>query len=288
MTAREIVRPLSVCLRPLAWFGLAALPVFPGSAAVVASAPVVVPVITTSASDDLPGTGTIKGRLVWGDEKIPAIKELMAKGKSPKDPNVCAAGSAIMSRELVIDPKTKGVSYAFAFLVRPKGDSTKQVKELVAKNPKVVLDQKSCEFQPYVLPFHKDQKLVIKSSDPVGHNVRFTGFSNTGINQMVAANGEFEVKNLERESRPMQLHCDIHNWMTGYLMVFDHPFFATTGTDGSFEIKGVPAGDQKIVVWQELAGYVTEGKGSGMPVSVKAGEVTDIGEIKLDPARALK
>jgi hypothetical protein len=233
-------------------------------------------------------TGTIKGRLVWGDHKIPEIKEAVAVGKAANNSNICAAKSAIMSRELVVDPKTKGVSYAFAFLVRPKGDSSVQVRELLAKTPKVVLDQKGCEFQPYVLPFQKDQVLEIKSSDPVGHNVRFSGFNNGGVNQMVAANGTFEVKNLVAESRPMQLHCDIHGWMTGYLMVFDHPFFATTGTDGSFEIKGVPVGDQKIVLWQERAGYVTEGKGAGMPVSVKAGEVTDIGEIKLDPARALK
>ena len=50
----------------------------------------------------------------------------------------------------------------------------------------------------------------------------------------------------------------------------------------------MPAGEQNLVVWQELAGYVTEGKAMGMPVSVKAGEVTDLGEIKLDPARTLK
>ena len=68
-------------------------------------------------------------------------------------------------------------------------------------------------------------------------------------------------------------------------MVFDHPFFAVTGPDGSFEIKGVPAGDQNVVVWQEKVGYVTPGTGRGMPVKVAAGEVTDVGEIKIDPAK---
>ena len=101
---------------------------------------------------------------------------------------------------------------------------------------------------------------------------------------MVAPNGQFE-STLKPEARPMEVQCDIHSWMKAYLMVFDHPFFATTGTDGSFEIKGVPAGDQKLVVWQKTIGYVTPGRGAGMPVSVKAGEVTDVGEIKLDPAR---
>ena len=68
-------------------------------------------------------------------------------------------------------------------------------------------------------------------------------------------------------------------------MVFDHPFFATTDKDGSFEIKGVPAGTQNLVLWQETVGYATPGAGRGMPVEVKAGEVTDVGEVKLVPKK---
>ena len=68
-------------------------------------------------------TGTIKGRLVWGDDNIPPAKVLAEKGKANKDPEICAKDAPIMSRELVVDPKTKGVAYGFAYLVRPKGDS---------------------------------------------------------------------------------------------------------------------------------------------------------------------
>ena len=60
----------------------------------------------------------------------------------------------------------------------------------------------------------------------------------------------------------MTVACDIHPWMHGHVMIFDHPFFAVTGPDGSFEIKGVPAGDQNVVVWQEGVGYVTPGSGT--------------------------
>jgi hypothetical protein len=228
--------------------------------------------------------GTIKGRLVWGGDQIPPVKVLEEKGKAEKDPAVCAKDQPILSRELRVDPETKGVSYAFVWLFRPNGTNPQAVKDLLAKDPKVVLDQKNCEFVPYLVPMHQDQVLVVKSSDPANHNVRLNAFTNAGVNQTIAPGGQFELK-LVAERLPIKLNCDIHPWMKAHVAVFDHPFFTTTGKDGSFEIKGVPAGDQKLVIWQENVGYVNPGFGRGMPVTVKAGEATDVGEVKLDPAK---
>jgi hypothetical protein len=226
--------------------------------------------------------GTIKGRLVWGGETVPPLVDAIAKGQAPKDPNVCATAQAIRSHDLEVDPKTKGVAYGFAYLSRPKASNEALVQQLIAKAPKVEVDQKNCDFLPHSVAMHQDQTLMMKSSDPVSHNVRLTGFTNPGINQVVAPNGQLPVK-LAAERLPMRVGCDIHPWMHGHVMVFDHPFFAVTGADGSFELKGVPAGEFKLVVWQETVGYVTPGKGLGTPVTVKAGEVTDVGEIKLSP-----
>jgi hypothetical protein len=229
--------------------------------------------------------GTIKGRLVWGGDTIPPVRVLEEKGKAQKDPNVCAKDKSILSRSLVVDPDTKGVSFAFAFLRRPNGENPQAVKDLLARNPKVELDQQNCEFVPYVVPMHRDQVLLVKSSDVgINHNVRLTGFANPGVNSTIAAGRDLEIK-LEAERQPIPLQCDIHPWMKGWVMVCDHPFFAVTGKDGSFEIKGVPPGEQKLVIWQESVGYANPGLGRGMSVMVKAGDVADIGVIKLDPSK---
>ena len=53
------------------------------------------------------------------------------------------------------------------------------------------------------------------------------------------------------------VECDVHDWMMGYIGVVDHPFFAVTGSDGSFEISGLPAGDYVIEAWHELFGTQT-------------------------------
>jgi hypothetical protein len=232
--------------------------------------------------------GTIKGRLVWGGSDVPTALALIEKGRAQKDPEVCAREAAIPNRELVVDPKTKGVASGFAYLVKPRGSNPGAVKELLARSAKAELDQKNCEFLPYVLAIHQDQTLVIKSSDPVNHNVRYAAFANSAFNQILAPKGEIEVK-LVAERRPIVVACDIHSWMKAYIMVFDHPFFAVTGTDGAFEIKGVPAGEQNLVLWQERVGYVgftdPAKKAQGRAVTIHADEVTDVGAIAIDPSQ---
>jgi hypothetical protein len=228
--------------------------------------------------------GSIKGQLVWGGSEIPSPKVLIEKGKAPKDPEVCARDEPIPARELLVDPKTKGVANAFVFLVRPKGTNPDAVKELIARQPKRELDQKNCEFIPYVLALHQDQTLVIKSSDPVNHNVRYAAFTNSPFNQILAPNGSLEVK-LVAERRPIVVACDIHSWMKSYMMVFDHPFYAITSTDGTFEIKGVPSGEQNLVIWHEKVGYVNPEKAKGTPVMVKPGEPLSLAPVSISPSQ---
>jgi plastocyanin len=230
---------------------------------------------TAPAADEF---GTIKGRLVWGGPEAPKRAPI----KADKNPEVCGK-PPLYDPELVVDSASLGVANAFAFLPAPVGKNADAEKALLAAHPKVELDQKNCEFLPTSLAVHKDQTIVFKSSDAVGHNVHYIGFGNNA-NFALGPNGSAEKK-LMAEKRAINLVCDIHPWMKGNLMVFNHPFFAVTAPDGSFEIKGVPPGKQKIVVWHRKVGFVTDGAATGLAVDVKAGEVTDLGEVKLDPAK---
>jgi hypothetical protein len=229
--------------------------------------------------------GTIKGRVVWGGAELPKLDpELKVKkgDQGVKDPAVCASHD-IPNEEYVVDPSTKGVANAFAYISTPQGSNPEAEKELLAKAPTVVIDQKGCQFVPHAVALHKGQELVFKSSDPVGHNIRYQGFNIGGFNQMLAPNGTQGVKLPSAERSPVEIRCDIHSWMNAYFLVLDHPFFAVTKPDGSFEITGVPAGTQKLVVREDKGVFITPGGRNGMAVDVKAGGVTDVGEIKLVP-----
>ena len=221
-------------------------------------------------------TGTITGKFVWGGAAIPAPKVEVVKGDDKvKDP-ICKAKD-IVSKNITIDPKTKGIANAFVYIVKPVGDYSAAEKAFLEKNPEVVIDQVGCEFIPYAAIVHKDQKLIFKSSDPVGHNIRFQAFNNGSINQMLPPNGKMPFAIKKEERRPTEIRCDIHPWMAGYFFILEHPLAAVTKADGTFEITGVPAGPQQLVVWHSDPGYVSEGLAKGQTVNVPAGGVVDAG-----------
>jgi hypothetical protein len=53
------------------------------------------------------------------------------------------------------------------------------------------------------------------------------------------------------------IKCDVHPWMNGYAGVLPHPFFAVSGADGSYTIKGLPPGDYTVEAWHEKLGTQT-------------------------------
>ena len=60
--------------------------------------------------------------------------------------------------------------------------------------------------------------------------------------------------------------------------MFNHPFFAVTKEDGSFEIQDVPTGEQKLIVRLASGLYVIPAGTHVTTVKVEAGNVMiDIG-----------
>jgi hypothetical protein len=224
--------------------------------------------------------GTLKGQVVWDGPQVPQLPPKVKAGENVKDAQVCAT-EPIPDESLVVDPSSKGVKYCIVYLARPKGDNPDLVKQLIESEPQVVVDQQACRFVPHVAAAHEKQQVLFKSSDPVAHNVRLQGFSNS-LNFMLPANGELP-RVLSPERRPMPMACDIHPWMQGFVMVFDHPFFAVTDEQGNFEIEGIPAGSQNVVIWHEKVGYVTAGAARGQEVTIASGKETTLAPVKIAP-----
>ena len=121
-----------------------------------------------------------------------------------------------------------------------------------------LLNQEGCTYSPHVAGIMTGQTLVIRNSDSTLHNVHALAQNNEEFNQGQPFQGMELEKEFDTQEVMVRFKCDVHPWMGAYLGVLDHPFFAVSGADGSFEIDGLPAGDYVIEAWHETLGTQTQ------------------------------
>lgn len=133
-----------------------------------------------------------------------------------------------------------------------------------------IMDQKNLKFVPHVLVVLKGTTVDFINSDSTLHNVFWPAL---GGNRKLAHNlgtwpkGEHKSFTFDNLGAAPLL-CNVHQEMSGYLVVVPTPYFATTDARGDFLIKDVPAGHYTLKTWSE------EGKPSTQSVDVGAGTVT--------------
>jgi hypothetical protein len=230
--------------------------------------------------------GSLKGRFIV-DGKPPELKPLVV------DKEFCVDLKPLPPNQEVVIGKDNALVNVVAYLYLPRRGKVDIHPEYEAafKEP-VVLDNKGCQFFPHVTLVRVGQKLIVKNSDPTGHNTNLGLF---GQNPIVPANSQIEVKANKEGRFPMPVQCNIHPFMKGHLLSQTHPYMAVSADDGTFEIKNLPAGKHEIKLWHESPGNLKDvatkaGKADRagiVKVTIAPGETLDLGDIKV-PASMLK
>ena len=138
----------------------------------------------------------------------------------------------------------------------------------------VTLDQNGCHYKPHVLGVMVNQPINITNSDPTTHNIHFPQGNNPDWNQSQANGAAPLTHKLARAEIMVPVKCNQHPWMKSYVGVTKHPFFAVSGEDGSFTIKGVPPGKYTVVAWHEGGAKGTE-KPMEVTVAAKGSATAD-------------
>jgi plastocyanin len=131
------------------------------------------------------------------------------------------------------------------------------------------IDQKGCVFIPHITVVPPGSTVDLLNSDDVMHNLHSWSIKNTAFNEGVAGHGKLP-KTFEFPET-IKMTCDVHKWMSAWLIVQNNPYYALTGAGGKFKLEGVPAGTYTVQAWQESLGKTTQ------EVTVSAG-----GEAKAD------
>ena len=130
----------------------------------------------------------------------------------------------------------------------------------------VLLDQNGCDYSPHMVAVMAGQPLKIRNSDDTLHNIHPRPSTNTEFNLGQPKKGMEQTRTFDKPEVLIPVGCDVHPWMRAFISVVPNPFYTTTADDGSYEIKGLPAGDYEI---EAVHGKLKTVSGK---VSVKDGE----------------
>ena len=202
----------------------------------------------------------------------PAVSTPAAAAATPIDPATVASvsGSVKLDGEapkaakidMSQDPACKGMNMAenvvagaghlsnvFVYVKDGLGTRTFDTP----KDP-ITLDQSGCKYHPHVLGVMVGQTIKIVNSDPTTHNIHPTPKDNREWNESQPPQAAPLEKTFAREEIMLPVKCNQHPWMRMFVNVTKSPFYAVTGPDGKFEIKGLPPGDYTLAFVHEKLG----------------------------------
>jgi plastocyanin len=122
---------------------------------------------------------------------------------------------------------------------------------------KVVLDQQGCEYHPRVSAFPAGTTVEILNPDGILHNVHSYSKVNSPFN---LAQPKFKKSMEVKIDKPeiIEVKCDVHGWMQGWLVATENPYVAVTDNSGNFKLVDVPAGTYNVEVWHERLGKTSQ------------------------------
>jgi len=190
-----------------------------------------------------------------------------AGATAPKDPMLKLSsetkycGTSLPAEKYVI--KDKKIANVVVYITDIKAGKAIPAEPLTITNIK-------CAFSPHVAVGYKGGKLTQKNDDPIFHNIHTYLNGKTMFNIGLPEKGSSVTKPLPRDGL-MEVTCDSHPWMHGFIIILDHPYGAVSKENGEFEIKDIPAGTYTIEAWHEALGKVKVAN-----VKVESGKATRI------------
>lgn len=205
------------------------------------------------------GGGSITGKIIF-EGTAPTGKPLNM-GADP----VCAQAHTgkVLSEEVLV-AADKGLKNVLVYLTEGVSGT------FPTPEAPVVLDQNGCMYHPRVQGLFDGQALEIRNSDKTLHNVHCYKGTQTCFNRAMFQGMPPIKHQFTEHGEIVKFKCDVHPWMTAYILVADNPFFGVTAADGTFKIENVPAGTYTLKAWHEKYGAQTQ------QVTVKGGEAATV------------
>lgn len=204
------------------------------------------PAVVTSSPAAYEGIDVVEGGVINGVVKYTGAKPKVNPRPITKNQEICGHGTKPSEDILVSVGFLQNVVLTLEGIRRGK-------RPVSGEMP--VLDQVKCDYVPHVQAVMAGTTMDVRNSDDLLHNVH--GYLN-GRETIFNFGMPLKDQRISKQvNRPgiIHLQCDAgHTWMSAYIVVTEHPYFAVTGTRGAFSITDIPAGTYKLKAWHEKLG----------------------------------
>lgn len=207
--------------------------------------------VAVGFASSIAGAGAVKGII----SAKPAPKG--AAVKITKDQAIC--GKAPKFDESLMVSKSGGLKNAVVEILGA-GKGTPAM---------ATISQNGCKFEPHVMSIVAESPVTVENNDGIGHNFHTFGFENDPLN--FAQPGDMKKKVVKEgfeEPEVIKVQCDIHEWMSAWIVVTEGSAVAVTDANGAFSIQNVKPGKYKVKIWHEKLGETVK------ELTVKDGDTT--------------
>jgi len=186
-------------------------------------------------------TGTVR---VSGAVATPGVLEVGL------DRDVCAA-EPLMDESLLVDPESLGVKNVIVRVTSIENAAKPRDRDYLR-----ALQQRNCRYEPHVLIVAAGREFSILNWDGILHNTHTRSSLNRPFNK--AQPGFLKrIKVTLKTPETIEVRCDAHNWMSAWIVVAEHRFYAITGVRGEYRLDGIPPGRHEFELWHETLGRQT-------------------------------
>lgn len=187
------------------------------------------------------------------------------------------SAAALQGKIELTDARKKGSLEGVVVWLEPLGDAP-------APAPgKFTLDQRSKRFIPHVMAIPVGSRVDFPNHDPIFHNA-FSNFAGQPFDTGLYAPGTSQ-KITFRRAGVVRVFCNIHAQMSAVIVVVPSTYFALSGTNGSFRVDKVPAGEYSLKVFHERA---TEATLTALERRITVGGDQDLGTIRISESGYLE
>lgn len=216
------------------------------------------PVVTSQPAPHVTPTPSVSQQQVLVASEVPVHGRVFFRGPRPAR-RLIDLGSCPQCAQV-----TDGPLYDDSLVINNDGTIQNVVVSISAGLPAgarfsiprepVVLNQRGCMFRPHVIATMVGQPIEVRNSDPLLHSVHSMDAEQSPAFDFAQPTlGSRRVEPLQ-VVETFQVKCDLHPWMSAWVRVFNQPYFAVTGPDGSFTIPPLPPGTYRIKAWHESLG----------------------------------